>query len=270
MSPDKTDFNNSKELFNNGLSNSGFDHKVKFQQLTENKDPSSNKNRGQKIVWFNPLYSCTVVSNIGKKFLLLLDKHFPESRKFSKVFNGKNVKVSYCSMSNFASVVNAHKKTVLNENIAKTTCDSCNCRGKASCPLDDNCLQSGLVYICKAAIPKITSDYPYYIGLTENSFKAILYKHKSSLRYESKKNATELSNFLWENKHTNRETSLEWKIVDKANSYEPGLRNCMLCLTERYHILFSKLSLLNLRSELVKKCRDENKFYLSINKDIPP
>ena len=105
--------------------------------------------------------------------------------------------MSYSSMSNFASIINAHKKTILNENIGKTTCKSCNCRVKASCPLDDNCLQSSLVYICKAAIPKMTNDYPYYIGLTENTFKTILYKHKTSLRYESKKNATELSNFAW-------------------------------------------------------------------------
>ena len=101
-------------------------------------------------------------------------------------------------MSNFASIINAHKKTILNENIGKTTCDSCNCRVKASCPLDDNCLQSSLVYICKAAVPKITNDYPLlHFGLTKKTFKDRLYKHKNSLRYESKKNANELSNFVW-------------------------------------------------------------------------
>ena len=34
---DETIFNNSKKLFNNAPSNSGFDHKIKFQPLTENK-----------------------------------------------------------------------------------------------------------------------------------------------------------------------------------------------------------------------------------------
>ena len=33
-----------------------------------------------------------------------------------------------------------------------------------SCPLDSNCLQSSSVYICKAATPKITLDYPHYIS----------------------------------------------------------------------------------------------------------
>ena len=46
LSSDKTVFNNSKELFNNALFNSGFDHKIKFQPLTENKDLSRDKNRG--------------------------------------------------------------------------------------------------------------------------------------------------------------------------------------------------------------------------------
>ena len=50
LSSDKTVFNNSKELFNNALFNSGFDHKIKFQPLTENKDLSRDKNRGRKIV----------------------------------------------------------------------------------------------------------------------------------------------------------------------------------------------------------------------------
>ena len=137
-----------------------------------------------------------------------------------------------------------------------------------SYPLDSNCLQCSLVYICKAATPKITNDYPHYIGLKVNTFKERLHKHKNLFRYESKKNSTELSNFVWENKHGNTETSLEWKILDKAKSYALGSGKCILCL--KYHILFSKLNLLNSRSELVTKCRHENKFYLSNYKDIPP
>ena len=159
MPSDKIVFNNSKELFNNALSNSGFDRKIKFQSLTENKDCSRNKNRVWKNLWFKPLSSCNVAINIGKKFLFLLDKHFPKPRMLSKVFNRNNVKVGYSSMPNVASIINAHNKKILNENIAKTTCESCNYRVKASCSLDGNCLQSSLIYTCKAATPKITNDY---------------------------------------------------------------------------------------------------------------
>ena len=55
--------------------------------------------------------------------------------------------------------------------IPKPISASCNCRVKASPPLDGSCLQSSLVYICKAATPKLTNDYPHYIGLTETTFE---------------------------------------------------------------------------------------------------
>ena len=44
---------------------------------------------------------------------------------------------------------------------------------------------------------------PHYIALTENTFKGRLHKHKNSFTCESKKNATKLSSFVWENKHAN-------------------------------------------------------------------
>ena len=90
-------------------------------------------------------------------------------------------------MPNFASIINPLNKKILNENIVKPTFASCNCRVNASCPLDGNCLQSSLVYICKAATPKIINDCPHYKCLKEDTFKDRLYKHKNSLRYENKK-----------------------------------------------------------------------------------
>ena len=43
----------------------------------------------------------------------------------------------------------------------------------------------------------------------------------------------------------------------------------MLCLTEKYHILFSGLNLLNKRNELVSKCRHENKYSFSNYRSVP-
>ena len=62
--------------------------------------------------------------------------------------------------------------------------------------------------------------------------------------------------------------SLKWSIIDKAKPYSSGSRNCMLCLTEKYHILFLGLNLLNKRNELISKCRHENKYYLSSYKSV--
>ena len=74
-------------------------------------------------------------------------------------------------MPNFGSIINSHNKKIINSNIPKQPAPTCNCRSKSSCPLNGNCMQSSLVYICKADTPNIIENHPHYIGLTENTFK---------------------------------------------------------------------------------------------------
>ena len=59
-------------------------------------------------------------------------------------------------------------------------------------------------------------------------------------------------------------------VLDHAPSYVNGTRKCKLCLTEKYHIITSSEQLVNRRSELISKCRHENKFYLMNYKEVPP
>ena len=107
-----------------------------------------------------------------------------------------------------------------------------------------------------------TDNHPHYLGLTKNTFKDRFYKHRNSFKYE-------LSNFVWENKRERTDTNLEWDVLDKASAYNPESKRCRLCLIEKYHIMFSKLNLLNSRNELVTKCRHESKYYLAnFNDDI--
>ena len=47
-------------------------------------------------------------------------------------------------------------------------------------------------------------------------------------------------------------------LLSFQNSY--GSVKKGLCLTEKYHIITSELNLLNKHSELMSKCRHENKF----------
>ena len=56
----------------------------------------SSRQHHSKILLFNPTYSCAVIKNIAKKFLQLLDQHFPPLKKFHKIFSRNNaIKVSY-------------------------------------------------------------------------------------------------------------------------------------------------------------------------------
>ena len=170
LSSNKSAFNNSKDLYDNALSSSSFKDEIKFNpDLNENN--SRNENTKRKIIWFNPPYSSNVSTNTGKIFFSNSRFNFPKLHKLYKIFNRNNVKISYSSTPNFASVINLHNTKIINNNIPKPFVPTCNCHSKASCPLNGDCLQSSLVYICKSDTPNIIQNYLHYIGLTENRFK---------------------------------------------------------------------------------------------------
>lgn len=212
-----------------------------------------------------------VETNIAKKFLQLVSKHFPKGHKLNKVFNRNNLKVSYSCMPNVASIINAHNKKVLNNNKQVNT-PGCNCRNRDECPLRGNCLDKNVVYCGKVTVNNEEIG-PNYIGITENTWKDRNYKHRNSYNDPNKKNDTRLSKYIWDLKDKGvkmEDIKFEWSIIDHATPYINGTRKCNLCLTEKFHIITSSLDLINKRSELISKCRHENKFYLMNFKDVPP
>ena len=190
-------FNNFKDLHNNALSASGIQQRIRFEQ---HKTATPNKNRKRNIIWFNTPYSTNVITKTDNKFLQILDKHFSKSHKFLKLFKRSNVKVSYSSLPNFASIIDSHNKKILRQEEMALPKPHCKCRVKESCPLNGDILQSSIVYGCKITSNNTAGDSPHYIGLTENTFKDRLHKHKNSFKYETKKNSTELSNYVWDKK----------------------------------------------------------------------
>ena len=131
------------------------------------------------------------------------------------------------------SIIHTIKRLSTTKNILKPSAPTCNCCSKISCPLSGDCLQSSLVYICKADTPNIIENHPCYIGLTENTFKDQFYKHIDSFKYGSKRNAMELSNFEWENKYANTEKDLVWNIL----AHIPEAKRCLLCSTCIYVVM---------------------------------
>ena len=91
-------------------------------------------------------------TNIGKLFIKLVRKHFPENNKYHKIFNLKNLKLSYCCPTNFGNIIKLHNSKVVSKandnNIRKGTC-----RSKPNSPLNGVCLVQCLVY-------KGTSKHP--------------------------------------------------------------------------------------------------------------
>ena len=95
------------------------------------------------------------------------------------------------------------------------------------------------------------SDGFSYNGLTEKTFKDRFYKHDKSFKYESKANSTELSEHFWEMKTQGiKKPMINWSVIDHPKPYKNGSKRYNLCLTEKYHILVSRVNLINNRSEL--------------------
>ena len=209
-----------------------------------------------------------VQTNVAKKFQLL-DKHFPPINKFHKILHRNNTRVSYSCMPNVASIIRSHNQKVLNPQ-QKREERKCNCKVKETCPLEGNCLTESLVYRANVTNGS-DNDRTNYIGLTENTFKDRLYKHRNSFRYENKINCTELSKHVWDlRKRGITDETIKWSILGKAPAYKNGLKRCELCLAEKYHIIFQKYKLLNRRNKLLSNCRHTNKYLLYNFKEAPP
>ena len=254
ISCDKDEFDKAKHDYNKALEKSGFKEKIEFQE-----QPQNRSRRQRKIIWFNPPYSSNVKSNIGKIFMKLIRKHFPKEHKFHKIFNKNTIKLSYSCMPNMESIITKHNNKILNKKTESHE-RSCNCRDKANCPMNGNCLKKCLVY--KAQVSSIV-ETKYYLGTAEDTFKTRYNNHKKSFKHRMYEKETELSKYIWSLKDKNINFTIKWNVEARAIPYTCGSKRCDLCLTEK--LLIAKAdpkTLLNKRSEIISKCRHRNKFTL--------
>ena len=189
LSCNEEEFNKAKPLYENALKNSGFNTSIKYAK----DEARTNRNRNRKIIWFNPPFSQSVKTNIGKTFIKLVKKHFPKHHKLSTIFNTNTLKLSYSCLKNMSSIIKQHNTKILSNsnNIQNRLC---NCRNRNDCPLNVNCLKKCFVY--KA---EVTTDQSLkiYFGASQGEFKSRYNNHTLSFRNEHHANDTELSNHLW-------------------------------------------------------------------------
>ena len=270
ISSNREIFEKAAPIYNKALRDSGYTEEIEYIPPNKVAQNSEKKIRKRKIIWFNPPFSKHVQTNVAKKFLLLIDKHFPDKHKFHKLFNRNTVKVSYSTMQNFATIIRSHNHKVLTPKEEKHHEQKCNCRNKELCPLQGNCLTKNVIYRGEV-VNSSNNSTNNYIGLTEHSFKDRLYKHRNSFKYRNKINSTELSKHIWNLKDNKIENvEIKWSILDRAPAFKNGSKRCNLCLTEKYHIIYQDLETLNKRSELLSNCRHKCKHLLSNFKEIPP
>ena len=169
-------------------------------------------------------------------------------------------------MPSVANIITAHNKR--SSYLTPDNNRQCNCRSPQHMSIGREMLDDHIVYLCN--IKNANDEGANYIGSTENTFKDRWYKHRNSFKYESKANLIELSKYFWElKKNGTNDPILPWSILDRTSPYVNGAKKCNLCITEKYHIIFSRLSTINKRNELISKCRHENKFYFFNYKVVP-
>ena len=256
-------FEKSKEEYEEALKASGYEPKLSYNPPRDTRPSTRAKKRSRKIIWFNPPFNKSVKNNIGRIFLNLIKKHFPKSHRLSKIFNQNNIKVSYCCTSNMGTIIKNHNKKVTKKENKNTNENvSCNCRTKEACPFNNKCLSKCLIYNARVTTANDTEG-KNYIGLTEGTFKARYTQHTSTFRHRKHASSTQLSKYVWELKDKGIDHEIEWTSLATGRPYSSVSKRCHLCLVEKYNIICSKKDLLNRKSELISKCRHENKFYLA-------
>ena len=140
----------------NKLSNSGFSENINYLSHSAAHAPNNKnkKKRSRNIIWFDPPFSNSVTTNIGKEFFSLLAKHLIPSNRLHKIINKQNVKLNYSCLANMQGIIANHNKRVLNKSTSEERRASpCNCRNKANCPHDDFCRKKSIIYKASVDTP---------------------------------------------------------------------------------------------------------------------
>ena len=247
--------------YQEALDKGGYEFKLKFEPPTRNNNKKKTRNK-RNITWFNPPFSQNVATNVGARFLKLINTCFPPYHPLAKIINRNTVKVSYRCMPNMGQAVNKHNKKVSNQKLPQSEPPGCNCQGGPdTCPVDEKCQMQGVVY--QATVSREDNNTTEtYTGLTARRFKDRYYEHRQDFNNQTRE-GTSLSHHIWNLKEKNTDHSISWKILAKCESFNPATRKCNLCLREKYCIIFKpEGASLNARSELFATCRHRLKLLL--------
>ena len=100
-----------------------------------------------------------------------------------------------------------------------------------------------------------------------------------TLVFGYKKNETTLSGYSWDKKlNLNNngeliEPDITWTIVKQCNIYEPGSKNCDLCLSEKLNIIINQKNhkCINKKTDISNYCNHKILyFYSNYKKDTQP
>ena len=140
-----------------GIKENCFNSTLTYTSLSQLQSSQSAKKKCQRKrnIWFNPPFDKNVTTNIGRRFLELLELHFQVGHPYHRIFKRNTVKVSYCCMPNMGSIIRSHNHKIL-KSAKKTVTPSraCNCDIPEDCPLKLHCMGvQSVVYKATISVP---------------------------------------------------------------------------------------------------------------------
>ena len=130
--------------YQEALRKSGYDFTLNFEPPTASENRKQTRKR--RVTWFNPPFSKNVHTNIGEKFLRLIDKNFPQNNPLRKIINRNTVKISYKCMPNMKQKISSHNFKAQKDEEGQPDF-GCNCSGvMGPCPMEGKCLVNSVVY----------------------------------------------------------------------------------------------------------------------------
>ena len=155
LSKGESIFKDAVSIYQAALHTSNFKHNLNYT-ITPKRKLKRNK------IHFNSPFCKSVNTNIGKKVLNLINKHFKINGHLKKLIHWKNCKVSYSCMNSIKAIISKHNKKTMRQNREHDKEKLWNYRTKNSCPLKNTCLQSHY---------KIREWCETYIGSTDSPLK---------------------------------------------------------------------------------------------------
>ena len=225
ISSSKEIFDAAAPIYQAELQRAGYKHKLEY-----NEQQAPKRKRRRKIIWFNPPYSMDLKTNIGQKFLRLIDKHFPRGSILYPLINRYKVKLSYRCVPNMGAKISNHNSKLLREKPVEC---GCNCQQPEECPMPGKCTTDKLVY--RASITA-NNKVETYVGLTAGTFKKRYGSHKHDFlnRPTENRTSTTLSSYIWKLKDDNKAYQVEFDIVKRAAPFSPLPGTCKLCTEEKF------------------------------------
>ena len=271
-------FDDAKGPYQEQLRKAGYKEELKYEP--REGATSRRRRRKREITWFNPPFCRSVTTNVGKKFLSILDKCFPPGHACHKLLNRQTVKVSYRTMPNLGHIIAGHNNKIIGKGDEAKPTRTCSCpkKDKPNCPLGGHCLADNIIYQAKIKAlppkrvmledeeerdPRVTMVQTY-LGRTRPNWKLRLGNHIASFKNSGQKLDTALSKYVWDLKALKRGFKIDWSLVAGTSSYAPSTDTCRLCLTEK-HLLMQhpELGTLNIEDEFYASCRHKSPLLLS-------